>query len=43
VCRGGNKGGRVLEAVAYGMGEQRGILSIPEGHGGGGWHKFSVS
>jgi hypothetical protein len=31
--RGGNKDGRVSEAVAYGMGRQKGILLIPEGHG----------
>jgi hypothetical protein len=30
-----------LEAAAYGLGGRRGIILIPEGHGGWGWHKFS--
>jgi hypothetical protein len=39
-CRGGNKAGRFLEAAAYGMSGRRGIILIPEGRGGWGWHKF---
>jgi len=38
--RGGNKDGRFLEAAAYGLGSRRGIMLIPEGRGGWGWHKF---
>jgi len=41
VRRGGNKDGRFLEVAAYGMGRRRGILLIPEGRGGWGWHKFT--
>jgi hypothetical protein len=40
VRNGGNKDGRVSEAVAYGMGGQKRILLMPEGHGGRGLHNF---
>jgi hypothetical protein len=39
-CRVGNKDGRFLKAVAYGLGGRRGIILILEGRGGWGWHKF---
>jgi hypothetical protein len=39
--RGENRAGRFLEATAYGLGGRRGLILIPEGRGGWGWHKFS--
>jgi hypothetical protein len=34
VQRGQNKDGQYLVAAVYGVGERRGLLLIPEGHGG---------
>jgi hypothetical protein len=40
--RGVNKAGRLLEAATFGMGGRKGIILIPEGRGGWGWHKVLV-
>jgi hypothetical protein len=39
--RSGNKVGHFLEASVFRMGGRRGLILIPEGRGGWGWHKFS--
>jgi hypothetical protein len=40
VCKGSNKASRFLEAVVFAEGGRKGVIWLPAGCGGWGWHQF---